>query len=102
VNVAVVPAATDLFAGWVVIVGAVLTVSVAAFVATLPELFVNTARNRVPLSDAFAWIESDVEVAPLILLQVAPLSVLNCHCTVGVGVPLAAAVNVTVPFTHVV
>jgi hypothetical protein len=27
----------------------------------------------------------------------APLPVLCCHCTVGVGVPLAAAVNVAIP-----
>ena len=35
-----------------------------------------------------------VEVAPDRLLNVAPPSVLTCHCTVGVGFPLAAAVNV--------
>ena len=36
-----------------------------------------------------------VLVAPLISVQVVPLMLL-CHCTVGVGVPLAAAVNVAV------
>ena len=35
-------------------------------------------------------------VAPATLLKVAPPSVENCHCTVGVGVPVAAAVNVAV------
>ena len=30
------------------------------------------------------------------LVQVPPELVLSCHCTVGVGDPLAAAVNVTV------
>ena len=29
-------------------------------------------------------------------LKVAPPSVLTCHCTVGVGLPLAAAVKVAV------
>ena len=33
-------------------------------------------------------------VCPARLLNVAPPSVLSCHCTVGAGVPLAAAVNV--------
>ena len=32
----------------------------------------------------------------MILLQVVPLLVLTCHCTVGAGVPVAAAVNVAV------
>ena len=36
-----------------------------------------------------------VLVAPLMLLQVEPPSVLTCHCTVGVGLPVAAAVKVT-------
>ena len=30
------------------------------------------------------------------LLQLVPLFVLTCHCTVGAGSPLAEAVNVTV------
>ena len=36
-----------------------------------------------------------VEVAPGMSLKVLPLSVLTCHCTVGVGEPLAAAWKVT-------
>ena len=36
------------------------------------------------------------------LLNVAPPSVETCHCTVGVGKPLAAAVNVAVPPEQVV
>ena len=36
------------------------------------------------------------DVAPDMLLYVVPPSVLTCHCTVGAGEPLAAAVNVTV------
>ncbi len=35
-------------------------------------------------------------VSPMRLLQVAPLFVLTCHWMVGVGVPLAATVNVAV------
>src|SRR5438874_1955631 len=37
-----------------------------------------------------------VLVAPVMLLNVLPPSVLTCHCTVGVGVPPAAAVKVAV------
>ena len=36
------------------------------------------------------------EVAPGMSLKVLPPSVLTCHCTVGVGLPLAAAVKVAV------
>jgi len=34
-----------------------------------------------------------VDVAPPMSLQVEPLLVLTCHCTVGDGDPLAAAEN---------
>ena len=37
-----------------------------------------------------------VLVAPEMLLKVEPPSMLTCHCTVGVGLPLAAAVKVAV------
>jgi hypothetical protein len=36
-----------------------------------------------------------VEVAPEMFVQVVP-SVLDCHCTVGVGEPLAAALKLAV------
>ena len=36
------------------------------------------------------------EVAPGRMLKDAPLFVLTCHCTVGVGEPVAAAVKVAV------
>jgi hypothetical protein len=39
---------------------------------------------------------SVVEVAAETLLNVTPPSVLTCHCTVGVGEPVAAAVKVAV------
>ena len=35
-----------------------------------------------------------VDVAPVKFVNVVPPFVLTCHCTVGVGVPVAAAVNV--------
>ena len=37
-----------------------------------------------------------VAVAPEIAFQVAPLSVLLYHCTVGAGLPVAAAVKLAV------
>jgi hypothetical protein len=51
--VAVCPAVTVWLAGWVVIVGAivaVLTVSVAALLVTVPAVFSTTTRNVDPLS----------------------------------------------------
>jgi len=41
-------------------------------------------------------ILSVVEVAPDMFANVPPPFVVTCHCTVGVGVPVAAAVNVAV------
>jgi hypothetical protein len=76
--------------------GPVLTVSVAAVVVAVPAEFVNTARYRFPFCVEAAVKLSVVEVAPERLLNVAPPSVLTCHCTVGVGEPVAAAVKVTV------
>ena len=35
-----------------------------------------------------------MDVAPVKFVNVVPPFVLTCHCTVGVGVPVAAAVNV--------
>src|SRR5881628_1797480 len=98
VKVAVWPAFTVWFTGWVVMVGSVgeFTVSVAAVVVAVPPEFVNTARYRYPLCDKVVVKLSVVEVAPETLLNVTPPSVLTCHCTVGVGVPVAAAVKVAV------
>ena len=86
-------------AGWVVIVGSVgelFTVSVAAVVVAVPAEFVNTARYRFPLCDKAVVKFRVVEVAPETLPNVTPASVLICHCTVGVGEPVAAAVKVAV------
>jgi len=82
----------------VVIVGGVagLTVSVAPVVVAVPAEFVNTAWYWFPFCDKAVVKLNVVEVAPEMLLNVAPLSVLTCHCTVGVGEPVAAAVKVAV------
>jgi hypothetical protein len=77
----------------VVIAGAVLTVRVAAVVVALPSVFVNTARYLFPFCERVVVNVSVVDVAPATLLNVVPPSVLTCHCTVGVGFPLAAAVK---------
>ena len=76
--------------------GPELTVSVAAVVVAVPAEFVNTARYRFPFCVDAAVKLSVVEVAPERLLNVIPPSVLTCHCTVGVGEPLAPAVKVAV------
>ena len=73
-----------------------LTVSVAAVVVADPAELVNTARYWLPFSDNVVVKLRVVEVAPETLLNVAPPSVLTCHCTVGVGEPVAAAVKVAV------
>src|SRR5579871_2272112 len=97
VNVAVDPALTLWLVGFVVTVGAKFTVIVAAVVVADPLVLVNTARNFVPFCPAVTFgTVNVVVVAPATLLNVAPPSVENCHCTVGVGLPLAAAMNVAV------
>ena len=97
VKVAVCPAVTVWFVGCVLIAGGVaFTVSVAAAVVAAPAEFVNTARYRFPFCDKAVVKLRVVEVAPETLLNVTPASVLTCHCTVGVGEPVAAAVKVAV------
>ena len=86
-------------AGCVVIVGgagAAFTVSMAAVVVAVPAEFVNTARYWFALCDKAVVKLNVVEVAPETLLNVPPPFVLTCHCTVGVGEPVATAVNVAV------
>src|SRR5882672_2409884 len=98
VKIAVWPADTVWFAGCVVIAGGVgeFTVSVAAVVVAVPAEFVNTARYWFPLCDKVVVKLRVVEVAPERLVNVTPPSVLTCHCTVGVGEPVAAAVKIAV------
>ena len=61
-------------------------------------MFVNTARYWLPLRAVVAAKLYVALVAPVIFVQVVPL-VLTCHCTVGAGVPVAAAVKMAVPPT---
>ena len=76
------------------IAGAKFTVNVAAVVVAVPVESVNTAWYLLPFCAAVTAVSvSVVEVAPLIFVNAPPLT-LTCHCTVGAGVPLAAAVNV--------
>src|SRR5947207_1566752 len=97
VKVAVLPAWSEGRRGGVVIVGGGLTVSVAALVVALPTLLVKTASYWLPFMPAVTLLSVKVvEVAPLTLFQVLPPLVLTCHCTVGAGLPLAAAVKVAV------
>jgi hypothetical protein len=98
VKVAIAPDATVASVGLVVIVGGNCTVSVAAVLVAVLTLFVNTARYRLPFCDEVSDVsDSVVEVAPETFVNVVPPSMLTCHCTVGVGVPLAAAANNAVP-----
>jgi hypothetical protein len=77
--------------GFVVIAGAVVTVSVAALVVAELQLLVKTARYCFALSPDAVVKLYVVEVAPLMLPNVVPPSVETCHCTGGL--PLAAALN---------
>ena len=88
--------------------GAALTVSVALLEIALPYVLPNVARYWLPLSDTSAVNASVVFVSPFKWLNVAPLSVLTCHCIVGSGPPLivgsgpplAAAVKLAIWPTH--
>ena len=74
----------------------VVMVRMAASEVVLPAELVKIALYLLPLSVARAVKLYVGEVAPLMLLQLAPLSALACHWTEGVGLPLAAAVKVAV------
>src|SRR2546426_1010752 len=76
--------------------GAVFTVSVAAVVVAVPAGLVNTARYWFPFCDEAVVKLRVAEVAPGRMLKDAPLFALTCHCTVGVGEPVAAVVKVAV------
>jgi hypothetical protein len=80
--------------GDLVTLGTKSTVSVATFDVVLPTELVNTASYRVPLSPATGVNEYEVEVAPLIGVKFDAPTAFN-HCTVGAGLPDAAAVKVT-------
>ena len=73
------------------------TVNVAGVLVAVPHALEKTARNLLPFWPAVDVNDSVVAVAPPMLLNVAPPSVDNCHCTVCPALLFAAAVNVTVP-----
>ena len=79
----------------VVTTGFVVTVRVAAVVvAGGLHVFVNTARYCFPLSAIVAVKVSIVEVSPGMSEKEPPLD--TCHCTVGAGLPLEAALKLTI------
>ena len=97
VNLAVVLLETSRLTGWVVMTGLVSTVSVAELDVAAPTVLVKTARYWYPLSARVVTATLRVvRVAPLMLAQLEPALVESCHCTVGVGLPDAAAVKATV------
>ena len=64
---------------------------------TEPPTLVNTGLVLViVLQRATLLSVRAVEVAPLMLLKLAPPLLLTCHCTAGAGEPPAAAVKVAV------
>lgn len=74
-----------------------LTFSAAAEVVTvLPATLVKTAWYWLPDSAATAVKEYVVAVAPGILTNEPPLLAFTCHCTLGAGDPVAAAVKLAV------
>lgn len=75
------------------------TVNVAMLEFTGPPELVHTARYCFPLSPAAVTNVSVAAVAPEISLHVLPF-VLICHCTVGVGLPVAADVKDTLLPSH--
>jgi hypothetical protein len=72
-------------------VGTVFTVSVAIAELMLPQMLENTARNWLLLCEMLAAKLNGLLVAPGIFVNPPPLSA--CHCNVGAGKPLPAAVN---------
>src|SRR5436190_2091707 len=84
--------------GLSVINGPLLSVSVAAVVATLlVQALLKRARFRLPLSAATAVKLKVVLVAPSIPLKLTPPSVMRCHSLLGALPTLAAAVKLTLP-----
>lgn len=73
------PATIVRLAGWVMIVGAKFTVSVAALLVALPTALVNTAWYRSPFNADVAATVNVVEVAPAMLEKLLPPLILTCH-----------------------
>ena len=99
VKVAVWPAVTVWLAGWVVTGGGLGRVHRQGG-RTGGGRADAVGEDRLVLSrrsGRWWWLKVKVVlVAPAMSLKVEPPSVLTCHCTVGVGLPLAAAVKVAV------
>jgi hypothetical protein len=96
VNDTTAPAQTFVLTGFAVTTARVLTVKVATAEVMLPQVLENTARYWLLLCEALTVKLNGLLVAPGMLVKLPPL--LACHCNVGAGVPLAAAVNdTTVP-----
>ena len=81
--------------------GIAFTVNIAALELAVPALLLHTARYCLLLSTAVAANVIAAVVAPVIFVHVVPL-VLDCHCTVGVGVPFAAEVKMAFAPAHLV
>ena len=79
--------------------GIAFTVKVAWLELTVAPLLLHTARYCLLLSAADAPKVSVPVVAPVTFVQSVPL-VLDCHCTVGAGTPLAAEVKLTLLPAH--
>ena len=90
VNDATAPAQTFVLFGSVVTTG-LLIVRVATVEVLLPQVLENTARNWLLLCETLAVKLSGLLVAPGIFVNPPPL--LACHCSVGAGLPLAAALK---------
>ena len=69
--------------------GIAITVSVTAFECTVPLLLFQTARYCLLLSAVVATKFNVLLVAPGMFTQDVPW-MLDCHCTVGAGMPVAA------------
>src|SRR5262245_26645742 len=78
------------------------TVKIAALLVVVPAALANTARKRFPLSTRAVENWYVVCVAPLTFVQFPPLSVLTCHCTVGAGSPVPAALKLAICPTYTV
>jgi hypothetical protein len=96
VNVAVLVFPTELFIGLSVIDGIEVTLNNAAVVVAFPAVLVNTASKSLPSCVELTMKDNVVDVAPATAEYDEPPFVLTIHCTVGVGVPLAAAEKVAV------
>ena len=82
-------------------VGTAFTVNIAALELTDPALLLHIARYCLALSAAVTANVNTALVAPVMFVHVVPL-VLDCHCTVGAGVPFAAELKLALAPTHLV